>query len=82
MPLNKSWRNYNDSLVECGRVLTDVDFLKSRSKIKKMNKYKVGAPYQYQYPHSYIQFLALLKIGFKVPYRMVQGIIRGDYQIT
>jgi hypothetical protein len=38
-----------------GRVLIDVDFLKSRSKeeikeIKRMNKYKVGA--RYQYPHS------------------------------
>ncbi|HXX97054.1 MAG TPA: hypothetical protein VEL11_08065, partial [Candidatus Bathyarchaeia archaeon] len=26
---------------------------------------------------SYVQFLAFLKIGFKIPYRMVQGIVRG-----
>jgi hypothetical protein len=67
-------------LIERGRVLIDVTFLKSSNKeIKKMNIVKVGAPFQYS--DSYIQFLAFLKIGFKIPYRMVQGIIRGlsDY---
>ncbi|HYA85177.1 MAG TPA: hypothetical protein VEH06_17285, partial [Candidatus Bathyarchaeia archaeon] len=31
--------------------------------------------------HTYIQFLAFLKIGFKISYRTVQGIVRGlsDY---
>ena len=44
-----------------------------------MNEGKVGAPFQYG--NSYIQFLAFLKIGFKIPYRTVQGIVRGlaDY---
>jgi Transposase DDE domain len=44
-----------------------------------MNKDKVGAPFQYS--DNYIQFLAFLKIGFKIPYRTVQGIVRGlsDY---
>jgi hypothetical protein len=27
--------------------------------------------------HGYIHFLAFLKIGFKIPYRTVQGIVRG-----
>jgi hypothetical protein len=40
-----------------------------------MNIGKVGAPFQYS--DSYVQFLAFLKIGFKIPYRMVQGIVRG-----
>jgi len=80
MPLNKSWHDYNESLIERGRVLIDVSFLKSSNKeIKKMNIDKVGAPFQYS--DSYVQFLAFLKIGFKIPYRMVQGIVRGlsDY---
>jgi hypothetical protein len=44
-----------------------------------MNGGKVGAPFQYS--DSYILFLAFLKIGFKIPYRTVQGIVRGlsDY---
>jgi len=76
MPLNKSWHDYNESLIERGRVLIDVAFLKSSNKeIKEMNNGKVGAPFQYS--DSYVQFLAFLKIGFKIPYRMVQGIVRG-----
>jgi hypothetical protein len=63
-------------LVERGRVLIDVSFLKSANdEIKKMNKGKVGAPFQY--PYSYIEFVAFLKVGFKIPYRTVQGIVRG-----
>ena len=44
-----------------------------------MNDGKVGAPFQYS--DSYIQFLAFLKIGFKISCRTVQGIVRGlsDY---
>jgi hypothetical protein len=76
MPLNKSWHDYNELLIERGRVLIDVSFLKSSNKeIKKMNTGKVGATFQYS--DSYVQFLAFLKIGFKIPYRMVQGIVRG-----
>ena len=35
----------------------------------------------FEYSSNYIQFLAFLKIGFKISYRTVQGIIRGlsDY---
>ena len=76
MPANKSWHDYNESLVERGRVLIDVSFLKSANdEIKKMNKGKAGAPFRY--PHSYIEFVAFLKVGFKIPYRTVQGIVRG-----
>ena len=76
MQANKSWHDYNESLVERGRVLIDVSFLKSANdEIKKMNKGKVGAPFQY--PYSYIEFVAFLKVGFKIPYRTVQGIVRG-----
>jgi hypothetical protein len=44
-----------------------------------MNDRKVGAPFGYS--HTYIQFLAFLKIGFKISYRTAQGIVRGlsDY---
>ena len=81
MPGNKSsWHDYNESLIERGRILIDVSFLKSANvEIKKMNDSKVGAPFQYG--DSYSQLLAFLKIGFKIPYRTVQGIVPGlsDY---
>jgi hypothetical protein len=76
MPLNKSWHDYNESLIERGRVLMDVGFLKSWNKeIVKMNKGKVGAPFEYS--NSYIHFLAFIKTGFKIAYRTVQGIVGG-----
>ena len=40
-----------------------------------MNQGKVGAPFEYS--HSYIHFLAFFKIGFKIAYRTVQGIVRA-----
>ena len=79
MPANKSWHDYNESLIERGRVLIDLDFIRSSNEeINNMNKDKVGAPFQYS--DNYIQFLAFLKIGFKIPYRTVQGIVRVDYR--
>jgi hypothetical protein len=80
MPLNRSWHDYNESLIERGRILMDISFLRSSNKeIRKMNEGKVGAPFEYS--HSYILFLAFLKIGFKIAYRTIQGIVRGlsDY---
>src|SRR5437660_5125968 len=71
MPLNKSWHEYNESLIERGRILMDISLLRSaKSEIKNMNKGKVGAPFEYS--STYIQLLAFLKIGFKISYRTVQ----------
>src|SRR5690349_19954083 len=44
-----------------------------------MNKGKDGAAFEYS--STYIQLVAFLKIGFKISYRTVQGIVRGlsDY---
>jgi DDE family transposase len=76
MPINKSWHDYNESLIERGRILMDISFLQSsKREIKNMNKGKIGAPFEYS--RTYIQFLAFLKIGFKIAYRTVQGIVRG-----
>jgi hypothetical protein len=76
MPLNRSWHDYNESLIERGRILMDIGFLRSWNReIKKMNEGKVGAPFEYSY--GYMHFLAFLKIGFRISYRTVQGILRG-----
>ena len=46
MPLSKSWHEYNESLIERGRILMDISFLGSSNReIKNMNKGKVGAPF-------------------------------------
>ncbi|HEY6882894.1 MAG TPA: hypothetical protein VI278_02540 [Nitrososphaeraceae archaeon] len=50
MPTNRSWHDYNESLVERGRVLIYTSFIKSANDEikKKMNKGKVGTfcPYK------------------------------------
>jgi hypothetical protein len=76
MPLDKSWHDYNETLIERGHILMDIGFIKSWNKeIRDMNEGKVRAPFEYS--HSYIHFLAFLEIGFKIAYRTVQGIVRG-----
>src|ERR671918_90690 len=75
MPLNKSWHDYNESLIERGNILIGVSFLKSLNKeIRKMNDGKVGPPFEYSHTYIHLAFL-------KVAYRTVQGIVRGlsDY---
>jgi hypothetical protein len=32
MPLNKSWHDYNESLIERGRILMDIGFLRSSNR--------------------------------------------------
>ena len=32
MPLNKSWHEYNESLIERGRILMDIGFLRSSTR--------------------------------------------------
>jgi len=73
MPLGMSWHDYNEALVERGRLLFDLDFASSwKNELDVMNSSKLGRPYEY--PNSYISFLSFLKVGFDIPYRMVEGI--------
>ena len=66
MPLGMSWHNYNESLVERGRILFDLGFASSwKSELKSMNSHKVGRPFNF--PDSYIEFLGFIKVGFHAP---------------
>ena len=71
MPANKSWHDYNESLIERGGVLIDLDFIRFTDQEIEMKKDKVGGPFQYS--DNYIQFLAFLKIGFKI-----HGLVREN----
>ncbi len=76
MPLGMSWHDYNDSLVERGRIIFDLGFASSwKKELKSMNKHKVGR--RFEFPDSYIEFLSFLKVGFDVPYRMVEGAVES-----
>jgi len=75
--LGLSWSEYDEALISRGEVLLDVGFVGDWGReLKGMNyEGKLGRPFEF--PDSYIAFVAFLKIGFKLPYRMVQGAVRA-----
>jgi hypothetical protein len=76
MPAGMSWHDYNESLVERGKILFDLGFAASwKKEIRSMNRYKVGRPFNF--PDSYIEFLGFIKVGFHAPYRMVEGAVEA-----
>ena len=45
-----SWHDYNDSLVERGRIIFDLGFAdRWKSELKSMNKHKVGRPFDFNF---------------------------------
>ena len=75
MPLGMSWRDYDEALIERGCAILDLGSLTSwKGELDAMNDDKLGRPYEF--PNSYISFLAFMKVGFDMPYRTVEGVIR------
>lgn len=69
------WRVYNEGLVKRGEILLDLEVFKDwGEELNRMNKGKVGAPYEY--PESFIEFILQLKTEFKIGYRQAGGISR------
>ncbi|MDG6940989.1 MAG: IS5 family transposase, partial [Nitrososphaerota archaeon] len=67
-----SWHDYNESLVERGRVLFDLGFASRwNDELEGMNGDKTGRPYEF--PESYIEFLSFFRVGFNAPYRVIEG---------
>lgn len=55
--------------------MLDLGLLTSwRGELDAMNREKLGRPFEF--PNSYISFLAFVKVGFDVPYRTLEGITR------
>jgi hypothetical protein len=76
MPLGLSWHDYNEALVERGCVILDFGFADSWVyELDAMNEDKLGRPFEY--PNLYVEFLASIKVGFDIPYRMVEGITKA-----
>jgi len=62
--------------VERGRIIFDLGFASSwKKELKSMNRRKVGRPFDF--PDTYIEFLAFIKVGFDAPYRMVEGALEA-----
>jgi len=75
MENKRNWREYNEKLVRRGEILISMDFIKNWEKeLEEMNKGKKGRPYEY--PNSFMHFLAFLHIAF-LPFRQLEGFLRG-----
>jgi len=75
MPEKKNWKEYNEKLVRRGEFYISMDFLDNWDKeLEEMNKGKKGRPYEY--PDSFMFFLAFLHIAF-LPFRQLEGFLRG-----
>jgi Transposase DDE domain len=74
-PLGMSWHDYDEALIERGCAILDLGSLTSwKEELMAMNDDKLGRPYEF--PNSYISFLAFMKVGFDITYRTVEGIVR------
>ncbi len=70
---NRDWKSYNEELVVRGTFYLDFDWVKNWDKeLKKMNKNKIGAPYQF--PESLIKLQGVW--GQWIDYRGIEGITR------
>ena len=75
MEKKRNWKEYNEKLVRRGEILIFMDFIKNWEKeLNEMNKNKKGRPYQY--PDSFMNFLAFLYIAF-LPFRQLEGFLKG-----
>ncbi len=71
----RSWHDYDEALIERGCAILDLGSLTSwREELDAMNSEKLGRPFEF--PNSYISFLAFVKVGFDIPYRTLEGIVR------
>ena len=75
MPESRNWKEYNEKLVRRGEFYITMDFLDNWEKeLEEMNKGKKGRPYEY--PDSFMFFLAFLHTAF-LPFRQLEGFLIG-----
>jgi transposase len=71
----RSWHDYDEALIDRGCAILDLGQLTSwKEELDVMNQDKLGRPFEF--PNSYISFLAFVKVGFDIPYRTLEGIVR------
>jgi hypothetical protein len=74
--MKRNWPEYNQNLIKRGEIYLDEEVLKNTEKeLRKMNKRKEGHPYQY--PNSFIKILGIIKVKFRLPYRMTIGLVNS-----
>jgi len=67
----RNWRQYNKTLVQRGSLTFIIDAEMMKNLVPKANKKKIGRPLEFS--DMLIEVLLMVKIHFKLPYRMLEG---------
>jgi len=71
----RNWPEYNESLVKRGELYLTFTFLENWDlDLAKINQNKLGR--KFESPPSFIQFLMMVHLIFKLPYRQIEGFLR------
>lgn len=72
----RDWSAYNERLVQRGELYLDLEWVGSwDDELAAMNGAKRGRPYRY--PESMVEFLAAVRVVLRLPYRSMEGFLRG-----
>jgi len=70
-----NWKEYNEKLVKRGEILFSTEFIENwKRELDSMNE-KNRHPYEY--PNSYMQFLASIRFYCHLDYRTLEGFCRS-----
>ncbi len=70
-----NWKEYNEKLVKRGEILFSTEFIENwKKELNSMNERKRGHPYEY--PDSFMQFLASIRYYYHLDYRTLEGFCR------
>jgi hypothetical protein len=74
-PDDRDWGIYNELLVKRGEFFLSLDFIDQwDDQLARMNAGKPGRPFQY--PESFIEWMARIHGFFQMPYRQMEGFVR------
>jgi len=74
--ISPNWSRINETLVRRGELYIDLEFIDDwDNELVRMNMGKRGRPFIY--PEQFIRFLAGIHYILHIPYRQLQGFIRG-----
>ncbi len=76
----RDWASYNDQLGRRGELYIELDWLEGwHREVSSMNEEKRGRPYEY--PETMMEFLAHVKPAFRLPWRQMEGFLRGLFKV-
>jgi len=71
-----NWHDYDEKLIRRGELILDLEFVSTyQSELDAMNRGKEGKPFKLT--DSYIQFLAVVRYLYGMPYRQLEGFTRA-----